>query len=188
MDSQTKKTPGMHVRSLRRARNLTLEQLAERVGISKGHLSRFERGQKSLSVDALLRLSEALATPVSELLGQAPGEEAIHLLRKRDRHAIEAQHEHGSYSYSVLSRPGPVTAFNTFVIDLRAGSLLTTDAFHQGEEAFYVLSGKVAVTLGRRELLLEAGDFASFPGQLDHRVQGLEENTSILVFVAGARV
>ncbi len=48
----------------------TLDQLAEVTGLSKGHLSRFERGEKSLSVAALMRLAQALGTSVSFLLGE----------------------------------------------------------------------------------------------------------------------
>lgn len=186
MDGSARKAPGLQVRALRRRRNMTLEQLSVEVGVSKGHLSRFERGQKFLSVDALLRLSTALSTPVSTLLGQSPGEEAIHVLRHSERKEIQVEHQDGSYAYSVLSRPVSGSGANVFVIHLAQGTLLTTDAFHGGEEAFYVLSGRVSVTLGRRELLLEAGDFVSFPGQLYHRMHGLQENSSILVFVTKA--
>jgi transcriptional regulator with XRE-family HTH domain len=39
---------------------LSLRQAAERAGIDVGHLSRVERGQASLSVDALARLASVL--------------------------------------------------------------------------------------------------------------------------------
>ena len=37
---------GLLARELRRRRNMTLEELSRQSGLSKGHLSRFERGEK----------------------------------------------------------------------------------------------------------------------------------------------
>jgi transcriptional regulator with XRE-family HTH domain len=42
------------------ARGLGLRETAERAGITPAHLSRVERGQRQLSVDALGRLAEVL--------------------------------------------------------------------------------------------------------------------------------
>ena len=58
---------GALVRSLRRRANLTLDRLAEEVELSKSHLSRYERGEKSLSVSSLMRLAKALGTSVAAL-------------------------------------------------------------------------------------------------------------------------
>lgn len=42
------------------ARGLGLRETAERAGMTPAHLSRVERGQRQLSVDALGRLAEVL--------------------------------------------------------------------------------------------------------------------------------
>lgn len=48
------------LREVRRARGLTLRETALRAGIDPAHLSKVERGQKSLSVNALHRLARVL--------------------------------------------------------------------------------------------------------------------------------
>jgi transcriptional regulator with XRE-family HTH domain len=53
----TSKVP---LRTIRKAQNLTLQRAAELAQIDIGHLSRVERGQASLSVDALARLAAVL--------------------------------------------------------------------------------------------------------------------------------
>ena len=83
---------GLLARSFRRQRSITLEQLATETGLSKGHLSRFERGEKSLSIAALMRLSKALHTSVSALLGERAGEDLLHVVRTGERTRRKAAH------------------------------------------------------------------------------------------------
>lgn len=48
------------LRAVRTARGLTLRTVAQRSGIDPGHLSKVERGEKQLSVEALHRLAVVL--------------------------------------------------------------------------------------------------------------------------------
>jgi transcriptional regulator with XRE-family HTH domain len=51
------------------ARQCTLEDCARDIGVDPAHLSRFERGLASLSIDKLVRLAEVLDyRPVYETL------------------------------------------------------------------------------------------------------------------------
>lgn len=58
---------GARVRAERNARRRTLDELAATTGQTKGFLSKFERGQHSISVAALVRICDALAISVTSL-------------------------------------------------------------------------------------------------------------------------
>ena len=58
---------GKRIRSLRRVRDLTQEQLAEEVGCSTEYISRIERGLVSPSFEILSALANALHVEVSAL-------------------------------------------------------------------------------------------------------------------------
>lgn len=58
---------GRRVRSLRRLRDLTQEQFAEKVGCSSEYISRIERGLVSPSFEILGALADALNVQVSAL-------------------------------------------------------------------------------------------------------------------------
>ena len=49
-----------HLRAVRLANGMTLRRLSELTDIDAAHLSRVERGQKSLSVESLHRVAVAL--------------------------------------------------------------------------------------------------------------------------------
>lgn len=59
---------GQRIRKIRRARGLSQEQLAEKVGISTTHMSHIETGNTKLSLPVLVGLADALEVHADELL------------------------------------------------------------------------------------------------------------------------
>lgn len=59
---------GEAIKQARLAKNLTQEELGERVGVQKAQISRLERG-KSITIASLMRLFTALEVPLSLEMG-----------------------------------------------------------------------------------------------------------------------
>lgn len=58
----------LHIRDYRKAKGLTLAQLADKIGISTPHMSEIERGLKNLNNHLITRLSAALDVPPEALI------------------------------------------------------------------------------------------------------------------------
>src|SRR5438874_11824409 len=58
---------GQRVRALRKQRGLSQERLGDRAGLSGKFIGEVERGEKSISIDSLYRVSVALEIPLREL-------------------------------------------------------------------------------------------------------------------------
>lgn len=56
------------IREIREAQGLTLDRLAERMGMSGAQISRLETDKRRLTVDHLVKFAAALHVPVSALL------------------------------------------------------------------------------------------------------------------------
>lgn len=66
------------LKQLRKERGLTLNTFAEKIGSDYQQLSRIERGKSKLSFEMLVKMANALETPISELVPQnAPAKEAF---------------------------------------------------------------------------------------------------------------
>lgn len=61
---------GVRVRTVREARGLTQKELAQRVGITQGALSNYERGKRDMAVSTVIAIAEALDVPVSQIVGE----------------------------------------------------------------------------------------------------------------------
>lgn len=60
------------LRELRRARGITVDTLAKKIGENSQKVGRIERGSRSLTIDYLLKVSKALDTPMESLLESKP--------------------------------------------------------------------------------------------------------------------
>ncbi len=68
---------GDRIRELREQQGLTLDQLASRVGTTKGFLSDVENGKRGVSNENLLRLAQALGASVDYLMTGNQAQSAI---------------------------------------------------------------------------------------------------------------
>ncbi len=177
---------GAQARTLRQRRNMTLKQMADLTGITRGHLSRFERDEKSVSVATLLRIAEALRVPVATLLGERLEEDLLHVTRAADRPIMNAAPEDGGYAFFPLSGGTEGAHIEAFVIRPSRAPTVSRHASHGGEEVFFVLDGDVELTIANRTIALSKGDYAQFPGHLQHMVRSLSPASEVLIVIARA--
>lgn len=59
---------GEYVLKLRKARNLSQEQLAELAGLHRNYIGGIERGERNVALINIVRLAKALGVPPSELI------------------------------------------------------------------------------------------------------------------------
>lgn len=67
------------LRGLRELRGLTQADLGKRAGMGAASVSHFETGQRTPSLDSLVKLADALQVAVDTLLGRAPVEATAQL-------------------------------------------------------------------------------------------------------------
>jgi transcriptional regulator with XRE-family HTH domain len=176
---------GPQARALRQRRNLTLDRVAELTGLTKGHLSRFERGEKALSVAALLRLAAVLNTSVSSLLGEQVDDDTFRLVRREERKLHHTEVRDGGYGFVTLSRPTENTGLDAFILEMPANAERINEAHHGGEESFYVLDGEVEIRVADKVMILAEGDYLQFPGRLKHVIRGRKDLNRVFIVIAG---
>lgn len=158
---------GWRIRAQRRKSGLTLQQLAERVDLDRGHISRLERGEKSPSIGTLQAIARGLGVSISHLLGESDPQEEVHVMRAAKRRRMSASTEAGSHVLEVVTSGEKGSPLDMFVISVGSAGHRTV-AHHAGDEVLYVLEGRIQMRFGDREVLLARGDSARFPGYLPH--------------------
>jgi transcriptional regulator with XRE-family HTH domain len=58
---------GRRIREIRKARNLTIDQLSEAIGVNEKYLGSVERGEQNPSFKILEKIARGLSVPPSEL-------------------------------------------------------------------------------------------------------------------------
>lgn len=167
---------GEELRALRKAQNMTLNDLAEASGRSVSFLSKIERGLARPSVTALQEVAEALGVPVGwffETDGPVPAEERPFIVRADRRRKLTYSGLSGTdylgFDDHLLSASldrKMVMGISTYEPGGSTGDDLYT---HVGEEAGMVLKGNIELTLDNRVFSLQTGDSFSFSADIPHR-------------------
>ena len=183
-------TLGARLRRWRRAVGLSLAQAAERVGISKGYLSRIETGMASPSIAVLNRLSEAYGAPLAKLLDTGGANATLSVVRAGDRLPINRDGKEHGYHYTLINHHKADRRAECFVVDLPPVETDPPMFIHAGEEMFFVLAGRVHFTYGGMELILDTGDCIYFDASVEHRglAHGDAPATALAVIVPPATV
>jgi transcriptional regulator with XRE-family HTH domain len=164
------------VREFRLQLGLTVGQLAELTGLSKGMLSKIENAQASPSLATLGRLSEALKVPVTAFF-RGLNEEQDVLFVKAGR-GLDIEHKGSGPGHKYQSLGTMRAPHNTLE------TLLTTltqraDTFplyqHAGTELLYMITGRLEYLYGNSRYLLEPGDAMQFVGEVPHGPNALIE-------------
>ncbi|MEU0436103.1 XRE family transcriptional regulator [Streptomyces sp. NPDC006290] len=186
---------GHNIRAARQAQDLSLRELARRVGISASALSQIETGKTRASAKTAYEIAQQLGVTLAELStdpskshhgtgpssavpnhqGPEPDGLAVHL-----RHAVEfiphsAQRTvtlNGGESFRVLSGPS-LPGANCLLLTYEPGaSSPPNDEFvrHAGHEFNYLVSGRLVIEVGSERHELSPGDTLTFPAATPHRL------------------
>jgi len=160
----------------------TLEELAQKVSLSKSYLSRLEEGDRQPSLAALLALSHAFEVPLASLFPEGRGRRETVVTR-----AAEARPQTGNgLTYLPLSRRTPPVGMQPVRVIVSSERVGDECYQHEGEEWLYVLSGTLQLTLRHEQHTLQPGDAAHFDAREPHRLSALNGTEAELIIVACA--
>ncbi len=178
---------GDHIRQVREARGMTLQQLAERTGFSAALLTQIENRMASPSLGTLVKIANAFDTSVSAIIGGRE-EREFSIVRKEDRRTVArvGLKEGGKtpYTYEALGAGKAGRQMEPFLVRLKP----LTDRHvvrntHEGEEFLYVLSGRVEVFLDDYADVLGEGDCIYYNSTIPHHVHSADDAEAVILAV-----
>jgi transcriptional regulator with XRE-family HTH domain len=175
---------GRKIRDLRLRRGLTVQQLAEASGLSKGFISQVENDRTSPSLATLRDLARALETSVAYLVVEE--EQVPYLVRAHERPRVAVG---GNTSRVEVLSAQPKRNLELLLAELPPGmSAGDKRHYHHGEECILCVEGRVSVQCGDHVLVLEAGDSCHYDGRLPHAVENAGPTTArILIAMTPAQ-
>lgn len=161
---------GMRLRHARLAQEITLKQLALKVGCSESLLSKLENEVASPSLAMLHRLASALETSISDLMAESwvAADSPVMKAEQRVRKRFVQRNKKGGIELESLTQhhKGGLLQGNIHIIE--PGVASDGQIEHHGEEMGYVLEGEIVLQLGEQTWTLSTGDSFYFPSNLPH--------------------
>ncbi|MDX2241942.1 MAG: XRE family transcriptional regulator [Leptolyngbyaceae cyanobacterium bins.302] len=168
---------GSTVRELRQKLGLTIAEIAEQTGISRGMLSKIENAQTATSLETLAKLANALGISLSVFFRNydVPGGGA-QLVKQGEGMEVVRRGTKRGHTYHLLAYDqGPTKLFEPFLITMDDASEVFPTFEHPGIEFIYLLEGKLEYRHGQTTYLLEPGDALTFRGEIPHGPEKLVE-------------
>lgn len=174
------------IKRLRELKGITLDQLAERAGLTKSFLSKVERGVSVPSIATALKVADAFGVGVGSLFGANEAENDFTVVRRQERKPFGRRPgEKAGHRYESIT-PGLAHGLFEAFVDHPPFEVPADykNAQHRGQEMVFVVSGGIEVAFPYTALKLSAGDCIVFNGQLPHRILSLKpKRAEILVIV-----
>ena len=178
---------GQRLRSLRSERGWTLEELAQRAGVSDAYLSRLESGERQPSLAVLFNLARVYGLSLPDLFKSAPVEVTPELksgsgviIRADDR----LMQKGNGLLYTSLAGGKHLADLHPLRVIVPAKRRVEPRYQHSGEEWLYVLSGQLVLTLAENEFFLNPGDAAHFDAYTPHHLTAHGEQAAEIILVA----
>lgn len=161
---------GGRLREERHRLGLTLQDVADRSGLSLGMISKIENAQTSPSLRTLARLSQALEVPVTTFFRGFEEErdasyvragEGIELVRQGTRHGHR-------YELLAAAKGGAARRVQPFLVTLTERRETFPLFQHTGVEFLYALDGSFVYRYGRHTYDMDPGDSLMFDGEIPH--------------------
>jgi len=189
------------VRQSRKNINLTIEQLAKKIGCSKSYISQLENGKTKPSLSMIGKLVKALDIPITDIFegnleeqdsppptakGSAPsGTLFNHLVKKEGRRTIT--YPDGKILDQFLTRAVYQKKMQPILTFIEPGGESHSDETiehpEETEEFLIVLKGKLDFDLAGEKICLQEGDSLYFDGALPHHWRNNGDQAAEVLFV-----
>ena len=161
---------GARLRRIRQSAGYTLDWTADRADVTKGYLSKVERGQATPSIAVINRLSEVYGVGLSEFFMPEGERKSIVVLRDGQHRAINRSGTEVGYRYEIgeHSKANPQSEVFFLTLPCLEPGVVPPKNRHNGEEVLLMLEGQMMFEYAGIEIVLNEGDCIQFDAQNEH--------------------
>jgi transcriptional regulator with XRE-family HTH domain len=167
------------IRKIRTEQNRTLEDIAEKCGVSKSFLSKVETGKTVPAVATLVKIAEALGVKVSVLLDDEFYTGTIYTPTEKVVTSNMVQTNEG-YMFFPIAAERSDKFMQPFIFTAKKGDIQPHCLTHKGEEFIYILEGELKYWVGEKEFILKKGDSLYFDSHEKHRFNPISEEVKYM--------
>ncbi len=178
----TESKVGKRIKSFREKQGISLDEFAERTGLSTEFLNAVEEQDKYPSLGPLLKIARALGVRLGTFLDDQVSKDPL-IVRLDQREEELTMHtdrnREASMRYFSLGKGKSDRQMEPFFIEIMPEEGEHKLTSHEGEEFIIVVSGKLEVVYGREKSVLGPGDSVYFNSVVPHSVAATDGKAEI---------
>ncbi len=168
---------GHKIKSVRESKNLSVEEISERSGLSTDQIISIENDQYLPSLGPLIKIARALGVRLGTFLDD-DDELGPVVCRAEDRtdsisFSNDTADARKHMEYHSLAKQKAGRHMEPFIIDIQPSEERHFKASaHEGEEFIFVMEGELEIDYGKEVYLLKKGDSIFYDSIVEHHVHG----------------
>ena len=169
---------GSKIKGIRESKNISIEEISERSGLSADQIQSIENDQYLPSLGPLIKIARALGVRLGTFLDD--NEELGPVVCRAEERNSSISFSNGSadarkhMEYHSLAKQKAGRHMEPFIIDIQPCEEKNfKSSAHEGEEFIYVMSGEIEIDYGKEKYLLKDGDSIFYDSIVEHHVHGV---------------
>jgi transcriptional regulator with XRE-family HTH domain len=158
---------GPTLKKIRTKRSYTLNDVAERIGLTPSFISQIENGKVQPSLQTLNLMLSCYSVTLSDFFKQV--EQRMYIFVKKENMEVFSQGDH-KFSLKLLASKLQNNTLESYMVDLEHGGTIETAQLPDvpaGERIIYLLSGSIVATIdGSESFSMSEGDSLNFKCQM----------------------
>ena len=175
------------IKGVRKQKNITVQELANKAEVSKGLISQIENNRTVPSLPVLMNIIHSLSLDMNDFFKDivAPKKSAPKVIIKKhkDYQVFEKEAAKGFVYKRIMTRNLQAGPMDIVLLELKKGAhrgqMVKTDAY----EYKYVMKGKVEYIIDEKKYILQEGDSLFFDGRLGHKPANIGTEDALILVV-----
>ena len=163
---------GTKIRAIRNRKKLTIAQMCEGTGLSKGFISNIENNNTSPSISTLSTIASFLGVPLPYLLLEK--KQHMRVVRKD----LRTKSTFNDLKIEHLTSKG---GLRMLIVEFPPGATIGEPHSHEGEECHLILEGKILAEQGEDSFIVETGDSFSWNASVPHFVKNIGDKKAVVL-------
>ena len=169
---------GSKIKGIRESKSLSVEEIAERSGLSVEQVNSIENDENLPSLGPLIKIARALGVRLGTFLDDSDALGPVVCRAEEHNNSIsfsnDASDARKNMEYFSLAKEKAGRHMEPLIIDIQPSEEKDFKlSAHEGEEFIYVLSGELEIEYGKEKYLLKEGDSIYYDSIVKHHVHGV---------------
>ena len=180
MDERLAQIPG-RIKELRNIMEISALDMAKDINAPLETYMRYESGEIDIPISVLYKIAARLEVDATVLLtGEDPRMDTASVCRAGKGVNIE---RYPGYEFSSLAYNFRGRTIEPLLVCLDPSREAAAPVTHSGQEFNYIIEGKVKITIGQKEYLLDTGDSIYFDAGLPHAQCAVDKPSRFLTII-----
>ncbi|GAA4169354.1 MULTISPECIES: helix-turn-helix domain-containing protein [Sphingobacterium] len=173
------------IKEIRKEKGITIQEVADKAGVSKGLISQIENNRTIPSLLVLINIINALDVDLNEFFKDFNSDldAGPVVVRKKDSYtAFEKEHAVGFNYKRIYTSAMDSSTMDIVLLELLPDAqrpMVETEAY----EYKYIISGQVEYVFQDQTIRLEEGDSIFFNGRLSHTPRNVGKEKALMLIV-----